>query len=219
MNKAASKANRAKTFNVAEREERNKATTKAAAVLRPSLNAAATIHQVAKHDFGELDLDGLLSSLGDQVEQVNKGNLERPEALLVAQAHTLDALFNALTRRAVLNMGQHLDATDKYMRLALKAQSQCRTTVEALSELKNPQPVAFVRQANIGKAVQVNNGVDTSKLHEQPTHSRAGNSQNAPNELLEAKPYEPLDTRTPNPTGYADPAIETVGKVHRTADG
>jgi hypothetical protein len=52
---------------------------------------------------------------------------------------------------AALNMKQYLDATDKFMRLALKAQSQCRTTVEALGELKNPQPVAFVKQANIGR--------------------------------------------------------------------
>jgi hypothetical protein len=48
---------------------------------------------------------------------------------------------------AALNMGQYLDAADKYMRLALKAQSQCRTTVEALGELKNLQPVAFIHQA------------------------------------------------------------------------
>ena len=53
-----------------------------------------------------------------------------------------------------MGQGQYLDAADKYMCLALQAQSQCRTTVGALGELKNPQPVAVVRQANIGKAVQ-----------------------------------------------------------------
>jgi hypothetical protein len=46
-----------------------------------------------------------------------------------------------------MGQGQYLDAADKYMRLALKAQSQCRTTVEALGELKNLQPVAFIHQA------------------------------------------------------------------------
>lgn len=214
MGKATPKKTPATTFTVADKEEQDGATAKAAAVLRPSLNAAATIHHVAKADFGELELDGLLSSLGAQIEQVNKGNLDRPEALLVAQAHTLDALFNALTRRAVLNMGEYLDAAGTYMRLALKAQSQCRTTVEALSELKNPQPVAFVQQANIGQAVQINNG----EFHEQPTRSRAEKSKNAPNELLEEKPYEPLDTRAPSPTGRADPAMATVGKIHRAED-
>jgi len=29
------------------------------------------------------------------------------------------------------------------------AQSQCRTTLEALAEIKNPRAVAFLKQANI----------------------------------------------------------------------
>ena len=43
----------------------------------------------------------------------------------------------------------HLQAAETYMRLALKSQSQCRTTVETLAEIKNPRQVAFVKQANI----------------------------------------------------------------------
>jgi hypothetical protein len=88
--------------------KRGEAVAKAATVLRPSLNAAATIHHVSKSDFGELDLESLFNSLSDQVEQVNQGNLERLEALLVAQAHTLDAIFNSLVRRAASNWGSTL---------------------------------------------------------------------------------------------------------------
>jgi hypothetical protein len=123
MGRAAPNKKTANTFKLTDRGKENKATANAAAALRPTLNAAVTIHQIVKPDFGELDLSGLLNSLDDQVKRVNQGNLGRQEALLVAQAHTLDAIFNSLTRRAVLNMGQYLDATDKYMRLALKAQS------------------------------------------------------------------------------------------------
>ena len=65
------------------------------------------------------------------------------------QAHTLDALFNESARRAGNNLGHYPDTVDKYMRLALMAQSQCRTTIETLAEIKNPRPVAFVKQANI----------------------------------------------------------------------
>ena len=57
-----------------------------------------------------------------------------------------------------MGQGDYLEAADKYMKLALKAQSQCRTTVEAIGELKNPQPFSFVQRTNIGNAVQVNNG-------------------------------------------------------------
>lgn len=46
-------------------------------------------------------------------------------------------------------MGEYLNATDTYLRLALKAQAQCRATLQTLAEIKNPRPVAFVKQANI----------------------------------------------------------------------
>jgi hypothetical protein len=44
------------------------------------------------------------------------------------------------------------------MRLALRAQGQCRATLETLAAIKNP-PVVFARQANInnGGQQQVNN--------------------------------------------------------------
>jgi hypothetical protein len=60
------------------------------------------------------------------------------------------------------------------------AQTQCCITVDAIGELKNPQPGAFVKKANIGKAVQVNNG--TASDHTSAT--RAEKAENAPNELL-----------------------------------
>ena len=52
-----------------------------------------------------------------------------------------------------------MDKLDRcYLRLALKAQSQCRATLATLAAVKNPQPVAFVRQANIAHGPQqVNN--------------------------------------------------------------
>jgi len=58
-----------------------------------------------------------------------------------------------------LNMSEYINAAEIYLRLALKAQAQCRTTVETLVEMKNPRPVAFVSQANISNGPQqVNNG-------------------------------------------------------------
>ncbi|MBT2323137.1 hypothetical protein J7E62_12355 [Variovorax paradoxus] len=68
----------------------------------------------------------------------------------------MNALYTELARRASLNMGEYLAAT--YLRLAMKAQSQCRSTIEALAEMKNP-PVVFARQANISNGPQqVSNG-------------------------------------------------------------
>ena len=78
--------------------------------------------------------------------------------MLVAQAVTLNAIFTELGRRAALNMGEYPDATDRYMRLGLRAQSKCRATLETLAEMKNP-PVVLARQANTSNGPQqVNNG-------------------------------------------------------------
>ena len=71
------------------------------------------------------------------------------------------------------------------MRLALKAQSQCRTTIETLTILKNPTTI-FARQANIAQGsqqvnnAQVNTAVavlergtpDTGIWESGPTHGR-----------------------------------------------
>jgi hypothetical protein len=43
-------------------------------------------------------------------------------------------------------------------------------------------------------------------------------SENEQNELLEAKSHESLDTPKPSPTGRADPAMTTEGKIHWTED-
>jgi len=56
----------------------------------------------------------------------------------MAQAHTLDAIFGSCARRAALNMGTYLNTAETYLRLGLKAQSQCRTTLETLANIKNP---------------------------------------------------------------------------------
>ena len=38
-------------------------------------------------------------------------------------------------------MGEHIGAMETYARLAMKAQSQCRSTIETLAEMKNPPVV------------------------------------------------------------------------------
>ncbi len=77
--------------------------------------------------------------------------------MLLTQAQTLDTVFHKLARLAGSNFS-NLEAADTFMRLALRAQSQCRATLETLAVIKNPTTVAFVRQANIANGPQqVNN--------------------------------------------------------------
>jgi hypothetical protein len=108
------------------------------------------------------------------------------------------------------NMGEYVDTADRYMRLALKAQSQCRATIETLAEIKNPKPVAFVQQANIANGPQqVNNGP-------QPGASRARESENQPNKLLEQQRNEWMDAGTPQAAGSGNSTVEALGVVNGT---
>jgi hypothetical protein len=117
-----------------------------------------TALKYAKGSFGELDITDSMNVMLDRIAKVNSGDLSEMEATLVAQATTLDAVFNELARRAAFNMGEHLTATETYLRLALKAQAQSRATIETLAEIKYPKSATFVKQQNNAYQQQVNNG-------------------------------------------------------------
>jgi hypothetical protein len=177
----------------------------------PSVRAAVTSQQYSKRILGDLDLTTLVGEFSKQCAAVNNGDMKRPEAMLVAQAHTLDAIFHELARRAAQQI-QYLEPLETYMRLAFKAQSQCRATLETLSNIKNPPAsVAFVKQANIAHGPQqVNNGTT-------PVATRAGISEIQQSKLLETTNGERLDFGTTATACSSDPSMETVGAINRTA--
>ena len=186
--------------------------------LRPSVTAASSIRALTG-DFHEIN--SLAGELSEQIAAVQSGNLGRPESLLVAQMHTLDALFARLCRTSAANMTEgYLDAADRYMRLALKAQSQCRTTIEALAEIKNPRPVAFVRQANISNGPQeVNNGAPMSNSRTNTrAPARPGEIENPQNKLLEQQANEWMDNGAATTAGTDNPTLEALGALHGTDD-
>jgi len=122
--------------------------TLARASLSPVTQAALTLQQWQPMAL-EQDINALVTELGAQAAAASSNKLARMEAMLTTQAHTLDLIFNELARRARQNINEYPEAFERYLRLSLKAQSQCRSTIEGLAELKNPKPVAFVQQANI----------------------------------------------------------------------
>jgi hypothetical protein len=186
--------------------------------LRPSIGAAIATQAVyGKAIGGEvLDVGGLAEELVEQCGKAHGGDMQRLESMLVAQAHTLDALFNRLTQRAMAQ--NHLKQYETHLRLALKAQAQARATVEALAEIKNPRPVAFVRQANVGQNIQVNNAGDAPR---PGADTRAhGNVKIVQNGLLGGDDgCERLDTGAQGAAGRGDPAVETVDALDRATHG
>jgi hypothetical protein len=181
--------------------------------LRPTLNASLTVRH-ALHGRTETmpEVGPLLSELSSQVEATNKGDLSRAEAILISQAHALDSLFASLVHRSYLNMNEYLPAAETFMRLALKAQSQCRATLETLAQIKNPAGVAFVKQANIANGPQqVNNGVAP------PSGDPHAREIFPENKLLEQSSGERLDIRTASAPARSDPQMATVEALNRAA--
>jgi hypothetical protein len=196
---------------VSQHESETPADVLARNMLKPSVQAALTVKDYNK-SLGEMSINTLVFALSDQCEAASSGDLKRGEALLTAQAHTLDAIFNNLARKAA--RCEYLNQAEVNLRLALKAQSQCRATLETLAAIKNPQPVAFVQQANIAHGPQqVNN---EAAQPSRASHAREREKQ--PNKLLETPNEKPLDTGAQGATGYSNPALETVGAIDRSKD-
>jgi hypothetical protein len=198
-------------ITAAGRADDDDAVVIARTVLRPTVQAAVTLNEYNK-SCGDLDLSGLIDSLMEQTTAINDGDLKRGEAMLTAQAHTLDAIFNNLARRAI--KAEYLSQLDTYLKLALRAQSQSRATWEALATIKNPPLVGYTRQANIAHGhQQVNNASPRPK-----DASRAGENPSLQNKLLEQKDGERLDFGAAGTPGQADQALATMGEVDGTED-
>lgn len=149
-----------------------------------------------------LDAGDLAHELANQCRRVARGDLARVTAILTAQSHTLDAMFNQLAARAAINFPQGFEAAERYMRLALKAQAQCRATLEAIAEIKSPRPV-FVQQANIanGGPQQVNNArvERDGKSADQTFGARADGQR--------------MDGAPATPAGITHSSLETLGSL------
>ena len=181
---------------------------KARNVLRPTIGAGVLVTAYGHAVYGELDLQELVGELGKQCSKVRSGNMARVESMLLAQAHSLDAIFTHLARRAA--SAEYMPQLEGNLRLALKAQSQCRATLETLAAIKNP-PV-FAKQANIAHGPQQVNNESVAAV-------RAEKIENQPSELLEHDHGERLDTGTTTAAGGSDRTMAAVEAVHRPENG
>lgn len=170
-------------------------------LVTPALQAALSIQSLTAVSGGTVDTNELVGELEDQLDQLNSGETDRAESILCSQAHTLDALFNSLLRRALANVTEgYFEAGQKYLRLALRAQSQCRATVDCLVGIGQP----VIRQTNIAHGhQQVNNYCD----------------ENPPNELLEEKHSERLEAGKTEKASETNPQLEPMGEIHRAKVG
>lgn len=173
----------------------------------PELAAHRVIH-AAEHNSGVgeyIDTPTMLETLRKQAQAVHDGDLKQAESMLMNQATALQSLFARLTEKAM--DAESMSNFEGFMRMALRAQSQCRTTLEALSAIKNP-PIVYAKQANIAQGhQQVNNRT------EEP--SRAREIENEQTQLSGADNELCQNAGTPGITKKDDSPLETLGEVYR----
>ena len=212
------KSSKAKTLTVTEQEGKTRERQITELGLSPVVSNAITTMNFSKAAYGEINITDAIDILREKNARINAGDLSDVEATLSAQAVTLNTMFNELARRAALNMGEHMNATEMYMRLAFKAQSQCRTTLETLAEIKYPKAATFVRQQNVAYQQQVNNeGMNIPTNTRTPAHAH-GKKENPANELLSEADHEKVDSRGTGETIRANSPVETMGAINRGKD-
>lgn len=139
----------------------------------PSARHAVLTGMAGSKMFGSHSRPSIEASLGVMVEETNaviNGDLSTLKKTLVGQAATLDTAFTELLRRSYATMGEHNEAAERYMRLALKAQAGCRATIEAVSKLQHPHEQVI-------KHVHVNQGAQAI-VADQFHHHAPGAMQN-----------------------------------------
>ena len=197
------------TLQVTERKDVSRERQLADIALDPLFGGAALSTTFTKGTFGATDLTATYEGLIDRAKAIRGNKLGSAEDMLTAQAAALNAMFLELARRSGANMGDYIQAAETYMRLALKAQAQCRATLETLATIKNP-PVVYARQANIANGPQqVNNAAAP----------RASEPASSPSELLETEHGKRLEPGTAAAAIGSDPALEAVGAIDGAADG
>lgn len=149
--------------------------------LSSELLAAAVIQGYQKNVMGgDVDLEALIKGIMATCTQVNGGNLQTMEAMLVSQATALQTIFTDLAGKAQAQTYQK--QFEVYLGLALKAQAQSRATISALVDLKYPRQATFVKQANIAHGPQQVNNVD---MPSDAVASRGKKQKTEQNKLLE----------------------------------
>ncbi len=137
-----------------------------------------------------LDIPQLMAVLKAESERLSRGKSEDIGPILANQALALQSLFSRLTERALSQ--SHISNIEAFMRLALRAQSQCRATLETLSSL-NKAPTVFAQQAHLANYQQVN-------------YSQ--------NQLLGGDDELRQDTRAPRAEKAVNSEMEALGEVH-----
>jgi len=146
----------------------------------------------------DFDFQANMKVLERASKQIKSGDLSKIEEMYISQAMALEVMFASLARKAKAQ--EKLLQYETHMRLALKAQNQCRATLQALVQLKQPSQTTFVKQANIAQGHQQVNNLAEKNITPQ-------------NELLKDS-YAKLDNGTTPTTKGIDTTLEALETIN-----
>lgn len=120
--------------------------------------AGETLFGDRKYDLGETT-----KVLVDHADKVQKGDLSHQRSILACQTTALDTLFTEMAERAMNNIDHYPEVAERYMRLALKAQANCRTTIETLDRIvrEGSQTIKHVHVDNRGGQTVITDTITT----------------------------------------------------------
>lgn len=186
--------------------------TLARVTLDPQTRNSALAMTFGSQMFGDRSRPDPVESsavLGEQIEKTKKGDMSLASAMLTSHAVSLDTLFTELARRSGINMGQYPDAAERYMRLALKAQSACRSTLEALAKLHQPreQTVKHVHVNQGGQAVVTDNYTQNSGGQENAKTAERSDAAGPIGAVAALPSSDPIGDGVPIPGGERQEAM------------
>lgn len=185
----------------------------AAAALSSGYTNAMVAHRFSNSMNNELGLTEMVEVVDQASAQVHGGDMQGVEGMLVAQSLALNAIFCEMAGRAARQITAAGPNAEAYLRMALKAQNQCRATLETLAEVKNPRQATFVRQQNIANQQQVNNGLQAGQ-----TRPHVVENENRSNQQLEDQHGQRMDTGAQGAPVEAYSDVAAVEQVHRSAE-
>ena len=191
-----------------------KAINYAKLIISPEMASFRVITNREREDLmAQLDTPSLISALREQTQAVHRGDMKAAEAMLMNQATALQSLFVKLTETG-LQAGL-LRQQETALRLALKAQSQCRATLETLSNIKNP-PIVYAKQANVTTGPQqINNGVPSSTQN-APASTQQKKSQKNKLKELQHEQTQWLDAGTSSAASSTHSPAKAMAQIKRT---
>lgn len=197
-------------LEVEKRKDEKVGKTLARVTLDPQTRNASVAMVYGGAMFGDNHRPDLMQSseaLAEEITRAMAGDLSLASRVYASQAITLDAMFTELARRAAMNLGQYPQAVDRFARLALKAQSNCRATLEALAKLHQP------REQTV-RHVHVNEGGQAIIAEEFHNHTGGGeNGQSANQCHATGAAGQSPSLPSPDPQGHGVPISSSEGEA------